>query len=217
MNRFTTLVLAGLLSWNCLQAETADAGWISLFNGKDLTGWKASENQATFSVKDGAIVAAGPRSHLFYVGEVNGASFKNFEFKADLMTKPRSNSGIYFHTQFQKNGWPRKGYEAQVNNTQGDPRKTGSLYAVKDVKKAPAKDNEWFHYHIIVNGKTITLKIDGETTVEFTETEDSPHLKRTKGRKLSGGTFALQGHDPKSVVMYKNIFVKPLPDDEGGK
>ena len=182
-------------------------GWVSLFNGKTLDGWKASENKDSCRVEAGAICVNGPRSHLFYVGEVNGGEFKNFELKCDVKTMPKANSGIYFHTDYQDEGWPAKGYEAQVNNTQGDPKKTGGLYAVQDVYEAPAKDNEWFDYHIIVRGKRIIIKINGETTADYTEEDD---LDR-EGRRLSSGTFALQAHDPGSKVLYKNLRVKVLP------
>jgi hypothetical protein len=77
----------------------------------------------------------GNTAHLFYDGPVHDHNFKNFEFKADVMTKPHSNSGIYFHTQFQQSSWPEKGYEVQVNNSHTDWRRTGSLYAIQDVKK----------------------------------------------------------------------------------
>jgi hypothetical protein len=186
------------------------AGWKSLFDGKTLDGWKASENKNTFSVRNGMIVASGPRSHLFYVGPVQDANFKNFELKADVMTEPGSNSGIYFHTEYQETGWPNKGYEVQINNTHSDWRKTGSLYAVKDVNESPAKDKEWFTEHIIVQNKHVVVKVNGKTTVDWTEPEDFK-LENQPGRKLSSGTFALQGHDPKSVVYFKNIMVKPLP------
>lgn len=184
-----------------------DSSWVSLFDGKTLQGWKASENKDSCRVEDGAICVNGPRSHLFYVGDVNDGKFKNFELKCKVKTLPNSNSGIYFHTDYQDEGWPAKGYEAQVNNTGGDPKKTGGLYAVQDVFEAPAKDNEWFDYHIIVDGKRIMVKINGATTADYTE-EDG--LDR-EGRRLSSGTFALQAHDPGSKVLYKDVRVKVLP------
>ena len=185
----------------------ASSGWVSLFDGKTLNGWKANENPQSCRVEDGAIVVNGDRSHLFYVGEVGDGNFKNFEFKCDVKTLPQANSGIYIHTKYQDNGWPTRGYEAQVNNTSGDKRKTGGLYGIQDVFTAPAKDNEWFDYHIIVNGKRIIVKIDGETTADYTEPED---LDRGD-RRLSSGTFALQAHDPGSKVLYRNLRVKALP------
>jgi hypothetical protein len=201
------ILLAGCKSTEKMDSKTA--GWISLFDGKTLNGWKASENKDTFSVRNGMVVAAGPRSHLFYVGPVQNADFKNFELKADVMTEPGSNAGIYFHTEYQETGWPSKGYEVQVNNTHTDWRKTGSLYAVKDVNESPAKDNKWFTEHIIVRDKRIIIKVNGKTTVDWTE-PGGFKLENQPGRKISSGTFALQGHDPKSVVYFKNIMVRPL-------
>jgi hypothetical protein len=183
-----------------------DDGWICLFDGKSLAGWKASENTDSCKVEDGNIVVNGPRSHLFYSGDVENHDFKNFHFKADVMTTPGSNSGLYFHTKYQESGWPSIGYEVQVNNTHKDPKKTGGLYGVSDVFEAPAKDNEWFTQEIIVNGKQIVVKVNGKTLVDFTEPDDVEG-----GRKLSSGTFAIQAHDPKSKVFIKNIQVKPLP------
>ncbi|MDX1617759.1 MAG: DUF1080 domain-containing protein [Balneolaceae bacterium] len=186
--------------------------WISLFDGRTLEGWKASENPSTFSVDDGRIVADGPRAHLFYQGAVENHNFRNFEFRADVMTTPGSNSGIYFHTEYQETGWPSKGYEAQVNNTHSDPRKTGSLYAIDDIKRSPAEDNEWFTMHITVQGKRIVIRVDGEILVDYTEPENVERPEEMSGRVLSSGTFALQGHDPESRVYYRNIMVKPLPE-----
>ena len=191
-------------------APAAEEGWISLFNGKDLTGWRASENKDTFSVRDGIIVAKGPRSHLFYVGPVKDHDFKDFEFTCEVLTKPKANSGLYIHTRWQERGWPAWGYEAQINQTHRDWRKTGSLYAVRDVRKAPAKDNEWFTYHILVRGKRIVLKINGQTTVDYTEPADKAKPEGTPGRYLCHGTFAIQGHDPGSEMHFRNLRVKPL-------
>ena len=183
-------------------------GFYALFNGRDLTGWKASENTECFKVAGGCIVANGKRSHLFYEGPVNKAAFKNFELVAEVMTFPKANSGIYFHTEYQDKGWPGKGYECQVNATHSDRKKTGGLYGIRDVMDtAPHKDNEWFTYTIKVQGKQITLKINDKVTCEYTEPDGA-----SGGRKLSSGTIALQGHDPGSKVLYRSVKIKPLAD-----
>ena len=188
--------------------EKSDDGWITLFNGKDLTGWKANERPDQWKVVDGAIVVNGERSHLFYVGSDPNkpAEFENFDLKVELMTKPNANSGIYFHTKFQPDGWPAVGYECQVNNSHGDPVRTASLYNTVKILKAPAKDNEWFTEEIIVEGKHILTKVNGETIVDYTEPENKAGTV-----KLSKGTFALQANDPGSTVLYRSIKVKPLP------
>jgi hypothetical protein len=205
MKIFFYLAMAALLvlDLSCQKPAAKSDEWIKLFDGKSLDGWKASENPATFSVANGMITVHGDRAHLFYMGPVNNHTFKNFEFKASVMTTPGSNSGMFFHTEYQETDWPKKGYEVQVNATHTDWRKTSSIYAVKDIKEAPHKDNEWFTQHIIVKGKTITVKVNDRVINEYTE--------GTEG-KLSSGTFALQGHDPQSKVFYKDVMVKILPD-----
>jgi hypothetical protein len=196
----------------CATALSAQSdGWVSIFDGKSLDGWKASENPATFSVKDGMLVVDGPRAHLFYVGPVGDHRFTNFEWKADVMTTPGSNSGMYFHTEFQETGWPAKGYEVQVNNSHTDPKRTAGLYGVKDNMEAPAKDDEWFTMQIVVQGKHVTTSVNGKTIVDYTEPDGVERPADMKARLISSGTFALQGHDPKSKVLVKNIMVKILP------
>ena len=199
-------VLAVCVCVSSVSAGDKD-GWISLFDGKTLNGWKVGENADSFSIKDGMIIANGPCAHLFYNGKVKNHNFKNFHFKADVKTLPGANAGLYFHTKFQESSWPKIGYEVQVNQTHRDPKKSAGLYGVKDVFDAPAKDNEWYTQEIIVQGKKIITKVNGKTIVEFVEPDD------VKGdRKLSSGTFAIQAHDPKSKVFFKNIQVKPLAD-----
>jgi len=185
--------------------------WISLFDGKSLNNWKASENPATFSVENGMITVHGPRAHLFYQGPVMGHDFKNFELKVQVMTTEGSNSGIFIHTAYQENNWPTKGYEVQVNNSHTDWRRTGSLYAVEDVKEVSVKDNEWYTEYIKVEDKRITIKINDKTVVDYTEPEGVEKMTGRSEKRLSSGTFALQGHDPKSKVYYKEVMVRPLP------
>jgi hypothetical protein len=208
LNNMKTLVvfLAALLP-----ASGAENGWTQLFNGKDLTGWKVNENPQTFTVKDGAIVAHGPRSHCFYMGDFRNHTFRDFELKVDIMTLPGSNGGVYIDTEFQDKGFPGKGFEVQVNNTYvGDPRLTASLYEVKDNGTEVAKDNRWFTEYIIAKGDRIIVKIGDKTIVDWTQPSDWAGTKDFPGRKIGPGTIALQGHDPGSTVYYKNIRIKPL-------
>ena len=131
----SALLLAGLL-----QQPPTEAGWTSLFNGNDFTGWKISKPES-FKIENGAIVANGAASHAYYDGPFRNHNFKNFEVKVDVMTRPNSNGGVYVLTEFEATGgnvrtsgnFPSKGFEIQVNNTYRDPIKTGSLYHVSDV------------------------------------------------------------------------------------
>lgn len=210
----TRLILILLLA--AAPAAFPQGGWIPLFNGKDFTGWKIGGNHDSFQIKDGALVAHGPVAHAFYDGPVNNHDFKNFELMVDVMAAPNSNGGVYFHTEFQDGGFPRKGFEVQVNNTYPrDPVKTGSLYHVKDIGveeiKGITKDDEWFTEHIVVQGNTVTISLNGKEVVKWTQTADWNGGAEGPGRVIGRGTIALQGHDPNSTVHYKNIRIKPLP------
>ncbi len=189
-----------------------NGGWVSLFDGQSLSGWKVGNNASSFSIENGTIAVNGDVAHLFYDGPVNNHSFKNFELKLEVMTTPGSNSGVYFHTQYQESSWPQKGYEVQVNNSHTDWRRTGSLWAIQDIKETYVKDNEWFTLHIKVKGKRITVKINGKQVADYTEPENAERPDGLKGRLLSSGTFALQGHDPKSKVYYRDIRVRVRGD-----
>ena len=194
------------LSLTVLRAADSEEGFTTIFDGKSFTGWKTSlDNPNTWKIEDGAFVARGAVAHMFYVADTN--PFKNFELKVDVMTEPGANGGIYFHTAYQEKGFPSAGIECQVNVSHTDWIKTGSLYGLVNIGLTPVKDNQWWTQHIIVRGRKVTVKIDGKIVIEYNEPQVDP---TARGKKLGEGTFALQAHDPKSVIHYKNIRVKRL-------
>ena len=221
-------------------APATEDGFVSLFDGKSLDGWKIGQNAEVFSVRDGMIVMECPTTthspaHLFYVGDVNGHAFKNFDLKVDVQTFPKANSGIYFHTQMQESGWPNHGLECQIDNSHSDWRRTGSIWGIDNISWGPEApgadnqepvkifpkpvvvDNEFYTQEIIyVNGK-VTVKLNSETVLEYQIPDaDTEHKVRTGNTWMPQGTFALQGHPPMpgqiSKAYFKNIRVKVLPD-----
>lgn len=186
--------------------ETEQQGWYQLFNGINLDDWTASENADSFKVVNGMIQVDGPRSHLFYDGPIQAAIFKDFELEVEVKTSAKANSGIYFHTEFQNRGWPCKGYEAQINNTHSDFKKTGSLYAIRDLKQSPVQDNQWFSYGLKVQDRTIEIKINDQSVNVYTE----PRRLNRPHRQLDQGKIALQSHDTTNKVWFRSIKVKPL-------
>jgi len=221
-------------------APAGEEGFVSLFDGKSLDGWKIGQNPTTFSVQDGVITMEYPKgaqgpAHLFYVGEVGGHAFKNFDLRVEVMTFPGANSGIYFHTKYQESEWPRWGMECQVDNSHSDWRRTGSLYGLSNISwgpeapgadnkqktkilpKAPVVDNVWYTQEIICRNGFVTVKLDGVTMVEEQIPQpDSEHKLETGMTWMPSGTFALQGHPPMrnkgSKACFRNIRVKILPD-----
>lgn len=221
------------------QTPTPEEGFVSLFDGKTLDGWKIGDNAELFSAHDGMIVMDCPATnhhpaHLFYDGDVNGHKFKNFDLRVDVMTYPGANSGIYFHTKFQQAGFPKNGVECQVDNSHSDWRRTGSLYGIRNVTWGPEKpspaeskdviffdtppvtDNVWYTQEIICQNNNVTVKLDGKTVLEYQVADGDTEHKLGAQMWWPEGTFALQGHPPMpghiSKACFKNIRVKVLPD-----
>lgn len=209
MKRLALFAAIAVLTASVCSAETE---FVELFNGKNLDGWKVGSNPGAFTVQDGVIRVNGSCAHLFYDGAVNNHNWKNFHTQIVVQTKPNANSGIYIHTKFQEKGWPTTGYECQVANTHPDPQKTASVYNVCKVNPAPAADNEWFVYDIIVQGKRITTMVNGKVCADWTEPDNIVPPQGWENRKLGEGTFAIQAHDPNSVVLIKSFKVKALED-----
>src|SRR5689334_11770776 len=116
-----------------VQAPAPEAGFTSLFNGKDFSDWKVVTPES-WTIEDGAMKANGQAGHVFYDGAFKNHAFRNFELKVDVMTRANSNGGVYVLTEYQPKGFPAKGFEIQVNNSyQKDRVKTGSIYHVEDV------------------------------------------------------------------------------------
>lgn len=202
MKKFSVILgVIAAMTGSHLMAEVEE-GFASLFDGKTLVGWKFNEAPESFSVEDGAIKASGKRCHLFYEGPVNQAKFNNFELRLDVMTRKNSNGGLFFHTAFNASGWPI-GYEIQVNNTQGDPQKSGGLYnTVKNLE--PFADDVWMKYVIRVKDGVVRSEVNGKELVNY-QTEPA-----TSKLLPEGGAIAIQSHDPGSTTLYKNIRIKVL-------
>jgi hypothetical protein len=216
----------------------ADEKWTPLFNGKDLTGWTLPANTnpgeiaavalvekdkkivgfegklkedgkqvPLWRVEDGVLIGSGPHSHLFN----ERGNYANFRYRVEAMINDHGNSGQYFRARLGPD-FP-KGYEAQINATHGDPIRTGSLYPsfklsqedrgkILVMNTAPHKPDEWFTQEVIAEGNHITIKVNDKTTVDFTD-PNSTYLR---------GHFALQGHDPGTVVKFRKIEVIELPE-----
>ncbi len=192
-----------------------------MFNQSDLSGWRANNDPESFTVVDGVlrVQASGNTSaHLFYVGArpEGFESFKNFELEATVRSEPNSNGGIFVHTDMSIRDSAKhlaKGYEIQLNSSEKEKRKTGSLYAIVDRPESPVDETKWFDVRVVVNGKRIIIKINSELTVDYTEPEDVQRPPERAGRLFAeqGGAIALQAHDKNSVWYFKSIRVKRLP------
>ncbi len=225
-------------------ADSDTDKWTPLFNGKDLTGWKMysdpnpreieeiikkeadgkvvayygkvkkgknkGEEVPLWRVEDGILIGSGPHSHLFS----EGGDYENFRYRVEAMINDHGNSGQYFRTKFGAD-FPQ-GYEAQINSTHVDRIRGGSLYPsfrrdLSDEEKKKilvydqlVKPDEWFTQEVIARGNHIVIKVNGKTTVDYVDPKNT----------YEKGHFALQGHDPGTVVKFRKIEVIELPAEK---
>ena len=193
-----TLMFSAALLLNA-QGGEAKSNWISLFNGKDLSGW-TPRGKATWSVQDGAIVGVGGMGHLYA-----DAICTDFEFKGMFRITSQgatANSGFYFRANPPTdniNGFPR-GYEAQICN-QGEAS-TGWLWKpgtpTGKATELLTKDGEWFSYRIKAVGQHIQFWINDKLVM----THDDGEYKK--------GHFAIQGHNPGMKIEAKELYYMDL-------
>lgn len=213
MKRFTLLLasIVFVVATAAFAAEPDADGFVSIFDGKTLEGWKANEPETNFKVENGEIVGFGGRCHLYFMKEL-----KNFELKIDVLINDGGNSGVCIKCPWIEKNWPTGpqdgGFELQVNATQSDPVKTGSLYNIIKFFKAPHEADNWFTYHIICKGNELTVKIDDKVLYTYVDPAGKEPTTDAKGKKLKhvsqAGYISLQQHDPGSLPRFKNIKIK---------
>ncbi|HEV3165837.1 MAG TPA: DUF1080 domain-containing protein [Isosphaeraceae bacterium] len=188
-------------------AQDSKDGWVSLFDGKTLSGWEflplRPGSKTNWEVQDGAITGSGEPSMLFSPK----GDYKNFQFRAEVKINDHGNSGLYFRTA--KKPSFSDGYEAQIDSSHNDPIRTGSIYTLVHIYKQLVPPDTWFTYEIDAQdreyrAKTVTVikvKVNGDLLYEYL---DHDQLFKT-------GHFAFQQHDPGSKVQIRKIEVKELP------
>jgi hypothetical protein len=177
------LLPTALLGLLVTRAATAggDKGFVELFNGKDLTGFKTilasgkEDDGKTFSVKDGAIVVSGKPNGYFYTDK----SYKNYVLRFDWKFTRDGNSGLLVHIQGKHKVWPKcvevqgqQGDHARIfaiggasfdgkTTTKDKEARAAGTKAVRAAQKQAIKKNEWNTTEVICKNGAITSKING--------------------------------------------------------
>jgi hypothetical protein len=198
MKTTPALLILGLLL-GCASANGGEPKWISLFNGKDLTGWTA-RGKASWSVRNGALVGIGGMGHIY-----TEVTCSDFELKGKFRVTEqgaKANSGVYFRANppaGDPNGFPR-GYEAQICNSQD--AYTGWLWkpgkATGRATELLTKDGEWFSYRIRAVGPHIQFWVNDTLVMTYDDTE------------YQSGHFAIQGHNPGMKIEAKELYYVDL-------
>lgn len=207
--------------------DTPEAGFMTLFNGKDLTGWDGKPGWWT--VQDGALTAESTPdkpcrvcNYLFW----RDGQPADFELRADFKISGQGNSGIQIRSE-PRPSWDTYGYQADMT---GDGELIGFVYhhkyaliAGRGTKAIFTADNQstveqlndpadllkhykpddWNQYRVVCDGPDITLYINGVLMCQITDhrvTEAARH-----------GVIALQMHPgPPMKIQFKNIRLKVL-------
>jgi hypothetical protein len=177
-----------------------------LFNGHDLSGWRTYPQMATRATvtDEGVLQLAGGRGQIESMG-----TFGDFLLQLECKTMvPGTNSGLFFRCipTEQMNG-----YEVQIQNEvmNGDPRKpadcgTGGIFRRVDARRVNAQDAEWFNMTLIAVGPHISTWVNGLQVTDWHD-DRKQDLNPRRGLRLQPGTLMLQGHDPESLVQFRNI------------
>ena len=195
-----------------LPSKGTDAGFVSLFNGRDLAGWEQHDSQKGQWYVDGQGLLTGTGtglSHLY----TKRSDFSDFHLRVEASINAAGNSGVWFRTSFGPRWPPNRpehptGYEANLAVSHARGGATGSLYIV-DLPTKPGgpvvpvtepltAPDRWFTLEIIADGKHIVIKVDGRTTADFVDTE----------RHFSAGRIALEQLDSKTIVRFHKIEIK---------
>ena len=202
--RFIAVCLVGLMLAGVAAAEgnwEPGDGWIQLFNGKDLTGWKTSGDNNSWSAEDGIlknVVPQGKHGRNIYTEK----TFQDFKLHIEFRVPKGGNSGVYL----------RGRKEVQVHDSYGVAKpgsgNCGGIYS----KSAPSSNackpaGEWNVFDITIQGHAITVIHNGVKIQDKVVVEG--HTGGSMGGELgTPGPIMLQGDH--TSMEYRNIWIKPL-------
>jgi serine/threonine protein kinase/Leucine-rich repeat (LRR) protein len=178
------------------QSTSPASGFTPLFNGRDLTGWStAGEGSGTWVVVDGVLSTDTPGEHYLLTERDD---FADFHLRVEAKVDDGGNGGVLFRCQKNFRSVWRSAYEAQINSTQSDPQKTGSLQGLAPVTDRLVPPNTWFTLEVIAEGKRLQILVDGKQVVDYTD----------PGPKWQRGAIVLQEYA--KHTHFRKIDIKPL-------
>jgi hypothetical protein len=208
--RLVTVVLTHSL---VALAAVASAQEKSLWNGKDLTGWK-QVGPGQFVIENGVLKTTGGMGLLYWTEGKVGNSVIRVVYKNE---KKESNAGVFIRIpEAPTEPWMpvNKGYEVQIDDANDDYHATGVLYSLTKAKARPGKPGEWNTLEITLDGPRTRVTVNGELVTDYKEGDPVPEKKEDyepdRGPRPSEGYFGLQNHNDKDVVFFKEITLRPL-------
>ncbi len=196
-----------LLSLSAAAQAPAEGGWVALFNGKDLTGWKKN-GEEKWIVEQGTILCESTANKYGYL--TTEKNFRDFDLRLKFKGEAAGNSGVFFHARItgidQQHGPDIEGMQVEVDPNVG--KHTGGLYEsggrgwvmmpTAEGEQA-LKAGEWNDLEVSVRGNHIVTQLNGVKVADYTDTS----------HKFTDGVIALQIHTGGGVKMrWKGIYIK---------
>jgi len=212
---------------NTGNTTNAEAGWISLFDGRTLIGWHPYQNKNphNWEARDGVLHCAGSgdNTSATHADLVTNDTFQNFELSIDWKISPKGNSGVLYLVQETMPAAYQTGPEYQLIDDANFPekledwQKTGANYAMNTAPAAkPAPVGEWNHTRIIVSNNHVEHWLNGDKIVEYELGNDDWNARKAAGKwkdtpeygMSNSGHIALQDHG--SEAWFKEIKIRKL-------
>jgi hypothetical protein len=206
MKRWPAIVAALLVaSLVCLslarsanEAAAQGAGWITLFDGKNLDNWSPI-GTANWKLEDGALVADNGNGFM-----VSKNDYTDFDLRVEFWLEAKTNSGVFIRCTDPSSVSGKTSYEVNIWDTRPEPKYgTGAIVDVAAVDPMPHAADKWNTYEIIAKGDTFTVILNGQKTVD-----------NAKSDKFAKGRIALQHGkgvtDESGVVKFRKVEIKPL-------
>jgi len=191
-----------------LAAEETEEGFVPLFNGKDLSGWEGDKK--LWIVEDGMLIGRSPGiRHNDFLATTK--EYGDFVLRFQIRLKPNNaNSGVQFRSKRVPNSHEVSGYQADVGGAWWgklyDEARRGKVLAgpKPETIKPALKPDDWNDYEVKAVGPHVWLKINGTTTVDYTEPEPAEKIARS-------GIIAVQIHGGGPLeVRFRNIRIQEL-------
>jgi len=189
-----------------LAAEKQDNdGFVSLFNGKDFSGWVIMGKKEGWQIKDGVIHSDAATGGNWLRSE---KQYENFILKVDWRISKGGNSGVFIRSAEKGAPWTT-GYEVQISNApRDDSHCTGSLYGYAAVNPRPDESaDKWHTFEIHCKGKQITVLADSEKCIDY----DQSKSEKTKNKPLKAYVGLQDAHASKgNYIQFRNVRIKVL-------
>jgi hypothetical protein len=177
-------------------AASQEAGWTTLFDGKNLDNWD-QVGGSNWHIVDGAVVADAMTDKKVAGYLVSKNPYKNFVVRVEFWPSHDANSGIYFRCLDPKKITDRTCYEANIFDERADPSYgTGAITRYVEVNPMPKAGEKWNTYEITVKGRDITVVLDGKETAKL------------RNGMFDEGPIALQ--HGQGTIKFRKVEVKPL-------